>query len=202
MVENKGFMPYNEKIKYIKDSDHPLAHYIKKNQQLLKFFGEVRNHISHGIKIDGHSYTYPSHYGIQKIKQARDTIVQAPKATDFFCKEVYSCTIHDTCAQIIPKISQYNHIPVYQGQTIVGIINKDLVLHWTIQQIQQKQVYNWEKTTVEILKSSKNIEQYVFIGPQNNIHDIIDIFTKSYQKEHPCKAICITQTGTTKGKML
>ncbi len=54
LVQDKTdrFMPYNEKVKLIAMDTTPVSMFVKKYEIKLKFFGELRNHITHGFKID------------------------------------------------------------------------------------------------------------------------------------------------------
>lgn len=124
LVNQEKFIPYNEKIKFIKDSSHSISHYIRQNEYLLKFFGEIRNHITHGIKLKGHSFTTPSTYAINKITQCRNIILKPPTAKNFFSKKVMIAQADQLCKNIFPQILTYSHLPIIKDNTIVAILNQ------------------------------------------------------------------------------
>jgi hypothetical protein len=88
------FLPFNEKIKRVAHGHYPISRFVKLHQYQLKYFGELRNHITHGIKQHGHTMAYPSSHAIEKLQRFRDAILQPPRAIDVFVRQVYTC--HDT----------------------------------------------------------------------------------------------------------
>ncbi len=196
LVEQSKFIPYNEKIKHIKNSHHSLAHYVKNNEYLLKFFWEIRNHISHGIKIDGQSFTTPSKHAIGRIKHCRNIIVKPPTAIDFFKKAVQTVNHDQLCQEVFPKVLQYTHLPVYQNKNLIGIINKTMVTNRCIKNFSKIKKNEREKLSIKDIMDNPQRTHYQFIKPQTNIHDIVSHFITTKNNKNKLLALFITNDGT------
>jgi hypothetical protein len=95
------FLPFNEKIKRVMDGDYSISWFVKMHHYQLKYFGELRNHITHGIKEYGHTYAYPSEHALAKLTKLKDAIVVPPLVGDVFIKDVYSCDLLDSLAEVV-----------------------------------------------------------------------------------------------------
>ena len=77
ILQQDGFLPYNEKIKRIASSNYYISWFINLHKYQLRYFGELRNHITHGIKLDGNTYALPSQYAIDKIARFKNSNISA-----------------------------------------------------------------------------------------------------------------------------
>jgi hypothetical protein len=111
------YLPYNEKLKRIISSKYTISWFIKIHQFQLRYFGEIRNQITHGIKLDGHTYVYPSPYAIVQLAKYADSIKSPPRCIDIFGKPVFVCNETDRLERIIQIMQEnnYSHIPVYDS---------------------------------------------------------------------------------------
>ena len=194
LIDNSNFVPYNEKIRIIKDSEHPISHYIRQHQYLLKFFWEVRNHISHGIKIDGQTFTTPSKHAISRISQCRDIIVSPPTAQDFFYKEVQTVNNMDSLSHILKHSLTSTHVPVYSAWKISGFINEKLIARRSIMQVLNWEIIDIDKLDISDLDIQSQIEHYKFIHPETNIHSILHQFIDAKNNKKILNAIIISDT--------
>ena len=202
LLDNPKFIPYNEKIKIIKESHLPVSHYIVQHEYLLKFFGEVRNHISHGIKIDGQSFTIPSEHAIKRISRCRDIIVTPPQAKEFFKKQVASCYADELCKDIFPKVLEHTHMPVYNKWLLVGILNQRLIAQRFISNIESIEKKTWKKLQVQDLPIQKQLNQYKFITPETDIHEILDYFIEAKNNKGEISSLFITNDGTPNNSLI
>lgn len=69
---------------------------MKLHQYQLRYFGEVRNQITHGIKISGHSYVNPTEYAIEQLEKYAAAIKQPPQCKEVFGKKVFIAQGQDT----------------------------------------------------------------------------------------------------------
>jgi hypothetical protein len=70
----------------------------------LKYFGELRNHIAHGLKVDEYLYAIPTERAISKLSEFIEKIVEPPLCTDYFRKEVYTVHLGDKVSEVLKNI--------------------------------------------------------------------------------------------------
>jgi hypothetical protein len=111
-------LPYNDKIKQITQGKYPISRFVKIFQNDLKYFGELRNHISHGLKVDEYMYAIPTQRAIDKLADFVDKIIEPPLCVEFFSKDVHSVQLSDSFSALLSlmKTYQYTLVPVYTGK--------------------------------------------------------------------------------------
>lgn len=107
LVGSEKFMPYNEKIKLIAQGSDSIALFAKKYEAKLKYFGELRNHIAHGFKLDGKHYAIPSYHAVDEIRKVKDAIMQPVTAGSFFSKTVYTCLTTDSLQEVMQSMRNF-----------------------------------------------------------------------------------------------
>ena len=98
---NERFMPYNDKIKQIIQGQYPISWFVRMFQNDLKYFGELRNNISHGLKVDEYIYAIPTEKAIEKLSDFADKIVSPPLCIEYFRKEVHSVQYTDSVKDLL-----------------------------------------------------------------------------------------------------
>ncbi|MDR2541388.1 MAG: hypothetical protein LBD11_06645 [Candidatus Peribacteria bacterium] len=126
VLKTESFLPYNDKIKMIVQGQYSISWFVKLFQNDLKYFGELRNHISHGLKVDEYLYAIPTQRAIDKLSDFVDKIVEPPLCIDLFRKEVYSVQLSDPFSQLLKlmKEEHYHLVPVYDGTSFLGVVNE------------------------------------------------------------------------------
>jgi len=121
------FIPYNEKIKIIIGGKYSISRFVKIFQNDLKYFGELRNHISHGLKVDEYIYAIPTQRAIDKLAELVEKIVSPPLCIDFFRKEVHSVYYADSLKDLLYAMKQYGYtyVPVYSvSEEFLGVVSE------------------------------------------------------------------------------
>lgn len=120
LADSEKFMPFNEKVKYISQGDTPMALFVRKYELRLKYFGELRNHIAHGFKLDGKHYAIPSYHALDELSKVKDAIMKPITCGSIFAKQVYTCRTSDTLQEVMQQMKNFNytHVPVYNDQKV------------------------------------------------------------------------------------
>lgn len=198
------FLPYNEKIKRIIHQDYPISWFVSLHKYELKFIWELRNHITHGIKLDGHNYAIPSKYALEKIKKLAKHIKDPPSCFDIFKKTVFFAKTTDLLKDILPamKTNAYTHVPIYDANNhFVGVLTEGLICYWLADQLNRSHKILEKITLAEIPLQQKN-EKYLFVQKNTNIYQIDEIFTHKRQHHQRLWAIFITNHGKEQEKIL
>lgn len=176
------FLTYNEKIKEIISEDFNISNFIKTHKDKLKYFWEVRNHITHWIKIDWHTYIYPTKHALSQINKYKKIIITPPLAKDFFNKNPIVCNNTDSLQKILRKMKKYNyiHVLVYDKNKFIWILSENNILDWISEDINT--IRNIKDIKIKDLMFM-NKDKYKCINNKEDVHKIEDIFSKNNQLE-------------------
>lgn len=198
------FIPYNEKIKRLIEWEYPISWFVALHRYELQFIWELRNHITHGIKLDGHNYAIPSQYALDKIKTLSQHIKEPPSCFDIFKKTVFFAKTTDKLKDIviIMKNNMYTHIPIYdKNNHFVWVLTESSICYWLAKQLQQ-----WTKSLEKIIIGDVPLEKwldaYLFVSKHVNIYEIDKLFTLKRQKHKRLWAIFISNHGKEQEKIL
>jgi len=197
VLGTKKFLPYNEKIKRIIQWEYPISWFVKLHKYELKFFGEIRNHITHGIKLDGHNYALPSEYALNKVKTTAEAIKKPPSCFDIFKKTVFFCKTTDLLKNILPTMKRhaYTHVPVYNEEDkFVGVLSESGICYRLAKSFENKNK-SLEKIKIAELPYQHDYYHYLFVSKATNIYEIDRLFTRRKQKQKRLGAMFITSYG-------
>lgn len=187
------YLPFNEKIKQIIKWNYPISWFVKTNRFQLKHFWEIRNQITHGLKLDGHTYVYPSKYAMSQLEMYSDSIKSPPKGVEVFGKKVFVCTKGDSLKRIINIMEQnnYSHVPVYDDSgKYLWILNESEVLTWLIN---NENLWGTSKLKVWNTPLITDPEYVKFVDEKFNIYQIDKLFSEKKQKKEKIGLILITK---------
>lgn len=189
------YLPYNEKLKRVINGNFSVSWFIKIHQFQLRYFGEIRNQITHGIKLDGHTYVYPSPYAITQLAKYADSIKKPPRCIDVFGKPVFTCKENEKIDDIIKTMQEknYSHVPVYNKDgKYVWTLTESKILAWLSENLWDREIKNIKVSDINI----KDEDNYVlFVGKKTNIYEIDELFTIKKQQDKKIWVVLITDTG-------
>jgi len=199
VLSQDKFLPFNEKVKRIIEWKYYISWFVKLHQYQLRYFGELRNFITHGIKIENRSMVIPSEHAIAKMKQLKQWILRPPFCGEVFRKKVYSCNINDLLLNILPlmKDNYYTHVPVYDNfNRFVGVLTSESVLFWLAENFDDR----CKKICMNEVKISNvpikfNSSDYMFVSKNTNIYEVDRIFSERKFQKKKLGAIFITENG-------
>ncbi len=194
------YLPYNEKLKRAITGNFTISWFIKLHQFQLRYFGEIRNQITHGIKLDGHTYVYPSPYAIAQLAKYADSIKSPPRCIDIFGKPVFTCKPNDKLETIIQIMQEknYSHVPVYKNdiklnkKEYIWVLTESNILGWMAKNMWKK---NLSEVKIEDLDLSNEDDYIIFVRKKANIYEIDELFTIKKQNEQKIGAVLITENG-------
>jgi len=200
-----NFLPYNEKIKRITQMNFPISWFVNLHKYELKFMWELRNHITHGIKLDGHNYAVPSNYALTKIQHIAEQIKNPPSCISLFEKNVYTANQNSLLVDILPVMTKYSytHIPIYSEQRhFVGVLTEHNICERLSSHIQTLQKTSIDTVCVADIQIETEPYTYAFVSWERNIYEIDELFSKRKSQHNRIGAIFITHHGDPKEKIL
>lgn len=182
LVQDKTdrFMPYNEKVKLIAMDTTPVSMFVKKYEIKLKFFGELRNHITHGFKIDWVHYATPSYHWVEELRKIKEAIVKPVTIGAIYNKKVFTCSTSDLLKDTMIEMKNfwYTHVPVY---------NEKKEFQWVLTQsaICERLAYHMQDTTkpldtvlVQDVDLKAWIERHVFVQESKPLFSVPQLFER------------------------
>lgn len=203
LLQTEKFLPYNEKLKQVVEWDYSIAHYVKKNQAKLKYFGELRNHIAHGQQLQGQYYSVPTYRAVDELRKAKEQILSPIPAISLFKKEVHSCKTSDLLQNVLIEMKNHSnsHIPVYDSTDIfVGVLTESTLSNWLSSQWAKWPV-NMNTIHVGDLDLTQSNDSYLFIPANKSIYEVESLFEKQVMWEKPLGVAFITEKGTSREKI-
>ncbi|MDR0861017.1 MAG: hypothetical protein LBO09_08915 [Candidatus Peribacteria bacterium] len=184
VLKTESFLPYNDKIKSIVQGQYSISWFVKLFQNDLKYFGELRNHISHGLKVHEYLYAIPTQRAIDKLADFVDKIVEPPLCIDLFRKEVPGVQLSDSFSALLKLMREghYHLLPVYDGKTFLGVVNESGMFQWLSQQLLDENFIDLGKIRIEHLPISTSHLDFVFVSAGINIYEADEIFTMKKKK--------------------
>ena len=205
LVETERFMPYNDKLKQISEWKFAISWFVRLHLSELKYFGELRNHIAHGLKVDEYLYAIPTERAINKLSEFIEKIVEPPLCIDYFRKEVYTVHLSDKVSEVLKNIKSdwYTYIPVYNDEEeFLGVITESGILQRITNEMLDQNFIDLSKVRVEHLHISTAIKDYMFVSSNINMYQADEIFTMRKRKWKWLWAMFITKNGTSKEKII
>lgn len=205
LVETDRFMPYNDKLKQISEWKFAISWFVRLHLSELKYFGELRNHIAHGLKVDEYLYAIPTERAINKLSDFIEKIVEPPLCIDYFRKEVYTVHLTDKVSEVLKNIKSdwYTYIPVYNDEEeFLGVITESGILQRITNEMLDQNFIDLSKVRVEHLHISTAIKDYMFVSSNINMYQADEIFTMRKRKWKWLWAMFITKNGTSKEKII
>ncbi len=194
------FLPYNEKIKRVIHEPSYISWFVKLHQYQLKYLWEIRNQITHGIKLNGHTYVMPTTYAIQQLKRYATAIKEPPQCKEIFGKEVFCVNGNSTLGEVIHDIKKkkYSHIPVYDdNHHFLGILHLNELLIWIFEQSkilsENTSIQEWKQQKIKNLQLFTDHNHLLFVEEKKNIYEIDEIFTKRKMKNTDLSVVLITK---------
>lgn len=170
---------------------------IRKYEDDLVDYGRLRNAIVHGDH-GGEVIAEPHINVVEKMERIARLITTPPRALDSICrKDVLCVSSNDTLQKVIEKISRsgYSNLPVYDGDTLVGIANGQRLLDCIGKAIINKRNLDdfCNKVLIGEVVSSQISDTYYALVDQNiTLENVLNLFYKNRK----LLVILITKNGT------
>lgn len=203
LLQTEKFLPYNEKLKQVIEGEFNITPFVKKHQAKLKYFGELRNHISHGQQLEGQYYSVPTYHAVDEMRKCKEEILKPVSCIDLFKKEVFSCKTWDLLQNVIIEMRNHNetHVPVYDDTSMfAGVLTETTLSNW-LADAGQKWAVSMNTIRVGDLDLTKTNDAYAFVPKEKSIYEVQALFEKALMGKKNLGAVFITQTGSEREKI-
>lgn len=189
------FMPYNEKLKLIAQDSNSVSMFVKKYENKLKYFWELRNHITHGLKLDGKHYATPSYHAVEELTKIKDAIVQPITVWSIYKKQVFTCNTTDLLKDIMIEMKNfwYTHVPVYNSQhALEWVLTQSAICEWLAYHMQDA-TKPLDTVLIQDVDLKAWIETYSFIEENKPLFSVPQLFEKKWDDHRILGTLIITE---------
>jgi uncharacterized protein Usg len=78
------YVPFNEKLQMFMEQAYDISPIVKKYQQKLRYFGDLRNQIVHGFRLDNQHFVVASDHAVDQIQGIYDHLAQPKTIVEMF----------------------------------------------------------------------------------------------------------------------
>ncbi len=104
-----------------------MSSFVKKQQHKLKYFGDLRNQVVHGFRLEQHHYLLASDYAVMQIKTTFEHLTKPPTVHTWCKQQIPFAHIDTPMHEVITLITQAN-LPALPIQDATGAYHDTLFL--------------------------------------------------------------------------
>jgi len=111
----KSYVPYHERITMVTRAKTPITQFVRMFEDKLRYFGDLRNQIVHGYRLDQHHYLYVSNYALEQIQQLHDELIKPKTAFSIFQTPVAKLHMENTVKECVSRLHELGkrYAPVF-----------------------------------------------------------------------------------------
>lgn len=185
-----SYLPFAEKVEKVAHGNYPVTSFVKKYHQKLKYFGDLRNQVVHGFRLDQHHYLLASDYAVEQIKTVYERLTKPPSVTRFLRDDIPVLSPHSTLKEAIAQFVRtwLAGMPIYDGVTYVDTI--------LVHQIVSATLHEWflDQSVASRLDTPKG--QICFLPAHASVYEVEWLFSVDVEDEDPVELIRISKDWT------
>lgn len=192
------YVSYHEKITWIVEWSYPITQFVRLYQNKLRYFGDMRNQLVHGFRLDNHHYVLASNYALKEIDILYKELREPTRAIDVFAREVYTCRLGDLLVEVIRSMKEdlNTHVPVYDDHwDFVEMLSESTIAYWIAEQIGDDGEIHLKDVIVADVPLKNSNDLFVFVDEKMSIYDIEQLFVKKREAKKRLWAVFITHNG-------
>ncbi len=170
---------------------------VRRLRDQLKTLGELRNFLVHEYKSE-QPLAVPSESTVLRIQIIRDELLSPVKLVDLFRPPVEICSPSDPIGVAAKRMldGSFSQLPVYSGNTLMGLLTSETVARWLAAQLADGQGILEERPVEEVMKYEEGTHSYVVMGRSATIDDALTEFDDYMHAGKVLDAIILTHNGS------
>jgi predicted transcriptional regulator len=143
-----------------------LSNFIRLYQEKLRYFGDLRNQLVHGFRLDNNHYVLASDHAVAEIQTLYEEAKEPTSVSDVFSREVYICYTHDFLSEVIQimKENLNTHIPVYTPDGVfVEMLSESTIAYWLAEEIGDDGEVHLAQVKVSDVTLENSNDLFVFV---------------------------------------
>ena len=195
MLDANKYTTFNEMVERAVSQDRS----VRRLRDQLKTLGELRNFLVHEYKSE-QPLAFPSESTVQRIQIIRDELISPVKLVDLFRHPVETCSPSDPIGVATKKMhdGSFSQLPVYSGNTLIGLLTSETVARWLAAQLADGQGILEERPVEEVMRHEEGTHSYVVMGRSATVDDALSEFDDHMHAGKMLDAIILTHNGSKK----
>jgi len=181
---------------------------IKRYYTLINIARQIRNTIEHNHSENLDPILSVSDDIYNAVEKLIDLIDNPPKAlnSEMVVKNIFYKNINDTIHDAVKIMTEkvYTHIPIYDGETLVGVFSENVFFNIMLK---NEEILLDKTATFNDVKEYLDIEQhtgekFIFVNRDVTISQVQEYFENYFDKMERLAVVYITQNGKKHEKIL
>ena len=170
---------------------------VRRLRDQLKTLGELRNFLVHEYKNE-QPLAVPSESTVLRIQIIRDELLSPVRLVDLFRPPVEICSPSDPIGVAAKRMldGSFSQVPVYSGNTLMGLLTSETVARWLAAQLADGQGILEERPVQEVMRHEEGTHSYVVMGRSATIDDALSEFDDHMHAGGVLDAIILTHNGS------
>lgn len=160
----------------------------------INFYREFRNLLTHNT-IRNEAIAQPSDALIDEIKGVTEKIRYNKKVKDLFLRKVLTIDEDDMLEDVLELVKKesYTQYPVFNGNTLVGIITSVGITNYLARHIDEDIISIKETSIKELLEVEEEQDFYEVVSKNRSIFDIEELFTKRIKEGRTAYVLLVSK---------
>jgi len=158
-----------------------LSPFVRLYQNKLRYFGELRNQLVHGFRLDHQHYLLVSNHALKEIQLLYKEMKKPTYASEVFGREVYTCKLDDPLVGVIRSMKEdlNTHVPVYDEKgNFVHMLSESTIAYRVAEQIGDDGEIHLAHITVGDVPLENSNDLFTFVDEKTSIYEIENLFTQ------------------------
>ncbi|MFB1050153.1 CBS domain-containing protein [Paraliobacillus sp. JSM ZJ581] len=192
-IAEKKYIPFYRAVQRLRHTNSVVQRY---KDDLLEF-SELRNAIIHERTETHYAIAEPHDQIVMQIEKIAQELTAPKLVIPTFSKHLYMLDGRDTFEKVLHSIKQtsYSQFPVYRNEQFVGLLTDKQITQWLARNTNKTFETLLNTQILDLIKSDRDVRNYVFINQQMTIYEAEDIFLKQLKHKKRLDALLITETG-------
>lgn len=164
----------------------------------LVVLADLRNALTHGLAMDDARLAQPTSAAVEAMRRVRDRFLRPPTCVNTLRQSKPlvvdpDSSVRDALDQMYDH--EYSQLPVYDGDTFVGLLTTNTVARWVGQQMRELDGLAEDASVRNALAFQEGQERVVHVAKTISTTEALRTFTLSAERGEPLIALIITNSG-------
>ena len=187
----KKYVPYHERVTIIASGQTPITRFVKSFEDKLRYFGDLRNQLVHGFRLENKHYLVVSDHALDQIQTIHDNLTKPQTLADLSIDRVDIIIAQemdrvDTTLQTMSD-AHLKYMPVYADDTLIWVLSFQDIMH--------RLIANQEVDATTATLSDVDVThytEYAYIAADTSVYQIQDVF----EQDTTIEVLLVTIDGT------
>lgn len=121
VLKLQKYVPYHERVTMITRGKYAVSHFVSRFEAKLRYFGDLRNQLVHGFRLDNKHFLIVSDHALEQITSIHDELTKPKTLQDIFDQKIVSAKQSDSLESVMERMSEekLKYLPVYDDSIFV-----------------------------------------------------------------------------------